>query len=571
METLSKQLFPAGGENLVKWSGPVCFPNTRVEILDEIRVKMDDAEGKFIVWLNGMAGSGKSTIARTVAQGYAKQNRLAAMFSFSRDEADRSHAAKFIPSIALQLAGLSSAFHAHICEVLAENPNIPRSDIKEQWSKLFLEPLSTLEADFPQLPLYLVVDALDACDDLSHIYGILQLFAEAKPLETKLRILVTSRPETTVRVAFRNMPGTLYQNVALNKIPQATVESDISTFFGHKIEEIRSISESLSPDWPGEEKLSLLVSRALGSFIYAETVCRFIRERAKDGLQDDALQSILSTTVKQDDLARNTTAIRKATTSEVDLLYNEILEDIFKAIGPTEDDQQPASIFKKVAGTTITLFEPLSTIAMAGLLDIAEGNVNEQLQHLQSFLEVPESEEAPVRLLHSSFRDFLLDNKRCSNQQVWIDQKGAHETIARDCMRLMSSQLQHISNLHLRGMQANEAALEIIGGDFPPELQYACRYWIKHLRQSDICLVENDQIHVFLQQFSFYWIEALGLMSRASESILAISLLESIVAVSASEKDFDIRLTFHLDEPSSTFGCDYRKCKILRAEESSDI
>ncbi|KAN0078590.1 hypothetical protein V8E54_005103, partial [Elaphomyces granulatus] len=349
MEALSKQLFPAGGENLVRWSGPVCLPNTRVEILEEIRVMMGDAEGKFIVWLNGMAGSGKSTIARTIAQGYAEQNRLAAMFCFSKDEADRSHAGKFIPSIALQLAGLSSAFHAHICEVLAENPDIPRRDIKEQWSKLFLEPLSTLEADFPQLPLYLVVDALDACDDLGQIYGVLQLFAEATSLETKLRILVTSRPETTIRVAFRNMPGTLYQNVALNKTPQATVESDISTLYEHRIEEIRATSESLSPDWPGQEKLSLLVSRASGSFIYAETVCRFIKGRTKDGLQDDALQSVLSTTIKQDELARNTTAIRKAVTPEVDLLYNEMLEDIFKAVDPTEDDQQSASTFQEVA------------------------------------------------------------------------------------------------------------------------------------------------------------------------------------------------------------------------------
>ncbi|OXV11331.1 hypothetical protein Egran_00909 [Elaphomyces granulatus] len=134
----------------------------------------------------------------------------------------------------------------------------------------------------------------------------------------------------------------------------------------------------------------------------------------------------------------------------------------------------------------------------------------------------------------------------------------------------MSSQLQQISNLHLRGVQANEAALEIIEGDFPPELRYACRYWVKHLRHSDVCLVENDQIHAFLQQFSFYWIEALSLMSKASESILAISLLESIIAVSASEKEFDTRLTFHLGERSSTFRWNYGKCKVFRAEESSD-
>ena len=47
---------------------PECLPNTRVELLDRIKEWINSPQGKCILWLNGMAGMGKSTIARTLAR-----------------------------------------------------------------------------------------------------------------------------------------------------------------------------------------------------------------------------------------------------------------------------------------------------------------------------------------------------------------------------------------------------------------------------------------------------------------------------------------------------------------------
>ena len=44
-----------------------CLSNTRVELLSQITEWAKDRNGKPIFWLNGMAGMGKSMIARTVA------------------------------------------------------------------------------------------------------------------------------------------------------------------------------------------------------------------------------------------------------------------------------------------------------------------------------------------------------------------------------------------------------------------------------------------------------------------------------------------------------------------------
>src|SRR5258705_13999483 len=83
-----------------------CLPDTRVELRDIIRKWWDDEDphSECIFWLNGMAGTGKSTISRTVARELAEEKRLAASFFFSRGRADISHAGKFFTTIAAQLA-----------------------------------------------------------------------------------------------------------------------------------------------------------------------------------------------------------------------------------------------------------------------------------------------------------------------------------------------------------------------------------------------------------------------------------------------------------------------------------
>jgi hypothetical protein len=77
-------------------------------------------------------------------------------------------------------------------------------------------------------PIIIVVDALDECDSQDDISLILRLFVSVKDLTPpRLRILVTSRPETSVRLGFRAMPQIIYQDLALHHVSQTVVEQDI--------------------------------------------------------------------------------------------------------------------------------------------------------------------------------------------------------------------------------------------------------------------------------------------------------------------------------------------------------
>jgi len=124
-----------------KQHDPLCLQNTRVDVLNEIRAWANGREERCIFWLNGMAGTGKSTIARTIAREFYNQKRLGASFFFSRGTEDRSHAGKFFTTIAVQLAHLSPSLKVHICTAVAEHNDIANQSQRDQWKHLILQPL----------------------------------------------------------------------------------------------------------------------------------------------------------------------------------------------------------------------------------------------------------------------------------------------------------------------------------------------------------------------------------------------------------------------------------------------
>jgi hypothetical protein len=115
-----------------------------------------------------------------------------------------------------------------------------------------------------------------------------------------------------------------------------------------------------------------------------------------------------------------------------------------------------------------------------------------------------------------------------------VDEKETHGALAETSVRLMSSNLKRdICDLRAPGALANEVDSCRVEECLPAELQYACRYWVQHLQRSEIKLLEDGQTHVFLREHLLHWLEALSLMGKASEGVLAITTLESVVDVSA--------------------------------------
>lgn len=110
-------------------------------------------------WLSGMAGTGKSVIARTNATEYDKRGRLGASFFFSRGRGDLASSAKFFTTFATHLANKSPDLNRYIYEAVAKDTNIGNRGLDYQWKRLILEPLSRLKDNSVSSPLVLVIDA----------------------------------------------------------------------------------------------------------------------------------------------------------------------------------------------------------------------------------------------------------------------------------------------------------------------------------------------------------------------------------------------------------------------------
>jgi hypothetical protein len=66
----------------------------------------------------------------------------------------------------------------------------------------------------------------------------------------------------------------------------------------------------------------------------------------------------------------------------------------------------------------------------------------------------------------------------------------------------------------------------------PLEVQYACLYWVYHLKGSKRRVRDGDEIHRFLERYLLHWLEALSLIGRVSESVGMIDELRSMTNVS---------------------------------------
>ncbi|EMD85645.1 hypothetical protein COCHEDRAFT_1148005 [Bipolaris maydis C5] len=498
-----------------------CLPNTRTELLDDIIRWANNKDGKPIFWLNGMAGTGKSTIARTVAQSFASRGQLGASFFFKKGEGERSNASRFFTTIATDLVACEPDMLPGIRKTLDEDSTISHKALKDQFEKLILRPLLGIKQARSQvLARVVVIDALDECERDADIRAILQLLARTKDIRpVSLRIVVTSRPELHIRLGFKEMPNGTYQDLVLHQVPRSMIEHDIRLFLEHELSIIRK-ERMLSSDWPAQQQILALVELAVPLFIYAATVCRYISRKGSNptALLDKVLQ------------------YQKATFSQLDRTYLPVLDQL---LSEQEEDEKETWLqdFREIVGSIVVLESPLSAISLARLLQVPQEEIQCRLDPLYSVLSVPDNKDAPIRLLHLSFRDFLINPQKQGKSPFWVDDKRTHRKLASRCLKLMSGSgglCQNICGLSGPGVLRSEIDEQTITTSLPPDLQYACRYWVDHLKQSRQDIVDRDAIHLFLHEHLLHWLEAMSLMKESSRCINLLDSLQALTSPSAN-------------------------------------
>ncbi|KAF9785208.1 hypothetical protein BJ322DRAFT_817690 [Thelephora terrestris] len=100
-----------------------CLPGTRESVLDWIMQWANNPQERHVFWLNGLAGTGKSTIAQTFSRMVAEAGFLGASFFCSRDYLDRKELKNIFPTLAYQLACHYPAFQNEIIKTSSLTPS----------------------------------------------------------------------------------------------------------------------------------------------------------------------------------------------------------------------------------------------------------------------------------------------------------------------------------------------------------------------------------------------------------------------------------------------------------------
>ncbi|CAG7994308.1 unnamed protein product [Penicillium salamii] len=507
-----------------------CLSGTRIDLLHNIAEWAASTHGKCIFWLNGMAGTGKSTISRTVATSLKKDN-LVVSFFFKRGEGDRGNTTKFFPTIARQLAFCIPDLAAKLRETLSIDPDIPTRSLREQLNNLILRPLQSLEQTSPHI-IVLVIDALDECDNDDDIRYILQLLPRVQELRTiRFRVFLTSRTELTIRFGFSNMGNNEHQDLALHEIPDEVTAKDISLFLEDRFKRIHTV-KNVPVNWPGADVIQTLVKISTPLFISAATVCRFIEVK---------LDPVKCLADLINDQANYATRMEKT-----------YLPVLMRLLRDQDDEEELLQLFHQVIGLIIVLAIPLSANALAGLLKLDAGVVMNLLDQFQSVLSLPSDQNIPVRIFHLSFRDFLLQ----TGSKFSVDEKHMHKETTNHCLTTMWTQLKNnICNLESYATNRTEIDSALISQCLQPELYYSCRYWVYHLEQC----TGTDQIQIvnlafmFLEEHFLHWVEAMSLLGVISEVIRMIDVLQNMAQLRFTKNCFPTRRKTICPEKSADY------------------
>jgi NACHT domain len=267
-----------------------CLEGTRTAVLQEIEDWEADDTDTPIYWLKGLAGCGKTAIARTVAERSAAKGRLVGSFFCSRDFDDRRDLHLIFLTLAHQLAHHPSqptTFRPALAQAIRFSPDIRHDKLEVQFEKVIIGPLESIET-----PITIVIDALDECKDKEPVSQFLKALARHMNKIRNVKFFITGRPEDHIRSGFE-IPCLRTKMLPLHDVESDVVDSDIESYVTTRLMEIASRRRhSIVGPWPSVKDVAEITKKSSGFFIVASVIVDFIDDPYET--PQDQLDRILS-------------------------------------------------------------------------------------------------------------------------------------------------------------------------------------------------------------------------------------------------------------------------------------
>ena len=460
--------------------------------------------------MNGLAGTGKSTIAQSTAEKVFLDGQLGASFFCSRDFEDRSNLQLIFPTLAVQLARRYNGFRSILVPLVRSDPAVVHESLYGQMSKLIVGPLIR-----SAISTVIVIDALDECSDEEPASAILSVLGQFVSQIPKVKFFVTGRPEPRIREGFRlPLLAEATDVFVLHEVESSQVSSDIRLFFKHQFSELKGRRRGLD-GWPTDEQLDLLCERAGGLFVHVVATVKFIDKQNSNPRK--RLNLLLNS--PENSVHEGKTKFRAKLT--LDSLYMSILCGAFGDDDPEDDPK-----IRSVLGAVTLSVNPLSPSTIATLLGLDTEDVFPFLSSIHSLLILQEDVDRPVRPFHKSFPDFVTNPARCADHRFLVTPPNHHAELLVGCLALMNRRLeQNMCKLPDAVVNSEVDDLkERIERYVDHGLRYACRSWHKHLvGTAPVHVIKiTSFLHRFLEGKFLFWLEVLGILGVAREGVDAL-------------------------------------------------
>ncbi|KAG8807852.1 hypothetical protein FRC19_006295, partial [Serendipita sp. 401] len=477
----------------------VCEEGTRTEVLAIIRKwAADIGMEKQIFWLNDAAGTGKSTIAATMAKEWYQTHMLAGRFFFSpndiRERTTDSFCLTMAEDIAVNQPGMSGVIRRAI-------KSTPRDHFPfdQQFEKLLVEPLRTYSGDHP---LCMIIDALDNCDHQQERGQLLELLVQFLPSIRFVKVFLTSRPVQDISDLLKGnhlVTGDDIQLLDIHNPPQ----NDITLFVEKKL--------GSDPRLRVEETLRrLVVEQSGGLFLYAATVCRMLKCAKIE--QRPALLGVL-------DRSKSPLVLEK----KMDNLYLSVL---MQANGSDTAAQPLMDVLLLI----IVAFQPISINTIRSYLPNSK-YVEDIVQDLGAVLK-DGTPDRPIKVLHSTFRDFLLSGTERA-RSFMINPNTSHTKMAYGCLNALERSLCY--NILQLERPEHLGVLNDSISDLERRLQtyttaaiyYASSFWVHHVEALEVPQSLWSTILQLLQKKLLNWVELASCNGTLASCIDSLSRLHT--------------------------------------------
>ena len=404
-----------------RFDPPKCHPHTRVAVLKKIMdwVHRTDWETwyRYILWLTGAAGAGKSAIAQSIIELCLLEGFVIASFFFFRSDSTRNHAKSLVATLAYQIFFSVPSTQAIIQAAIENDPLIFTRSLEHQFDLLviqplrkFYEPLDTLEEKWRRL---IVIDGLDECLDRGSQRQILNMFRSAiRKYELPLIFLVASRPEHDINTTFRsNHMNGVFAKIYLDESYEP--DEDIRRFLKDSFEEISTnhpYKSRIPMIWPTPAATESIVRKSSGQFVYAATVVRYVQSNRHQ--PHHQLEKILNLRPLQGDMPF----------AQLDELYTMILS----CVAEIEQVLYAISVYSLNV-------EANGKVDLSCYMSLDKEEIEILFCDLGALVSVQwdeEHEATSLKILHASLHDFLLDPMRSKHFCISLDAYRTKHMIA---------------------------------------------------------------------------------------------------------------------------------------------